>query len=449
MNFSRADRLTFYQIFSVAIFMAGTVTANVQNSSVVPAVLIHNQQRAIIDTLKPFVQSGISEFLLCGDPSDGTIDIAQTYLESACRRVALDNRQDDNDGSYYTHICSTVKTKFPTAEFCLIYDGQWLAHNVNNLLEFCARVHKEQCPVYWVKLATHGVDEDSYTPSLIRCGNSVEFVGVINPVPARTMVEKVSSDIYFEWNRIQWGIINSKNMFTDDKEKLLHEYSKNPHDPHVVFSLAHIYETLNDLYTAYNFYMLRSGMQDNTEEDYLTSYRLAIILDKILKDKNDWSLQYRYLLQAHEARPWRAEPLVKIAQHYWREGNNQLAFLFAQQASQLKYPQQDTMAIEHQAYDYTPFDILGITGWYLQEFEIGESALRTALSIQPWDNHLTQNLDFYIKRKESLTNSDQKKDPRIPAGFGVDFHDSMRHGFAYNYDTVENDPFLKKLRKKK
>jgi hypothetical protein len=103
------------------------------------------------------------------------------------------------------------------------------------------------------------------------------------------------------------------------------------------------------------------------------------------------------------------------------------------------------MAIDRQAYEYSPYDILGITGWYIGEFEAGEQALRKVLNIQPYNNHLKNNLEYYIKRKESIARSEHT-DKRIPAGFGVNFHDSMKHGFAYKYDTIEQDPFLQRIK---
>ena len=53
---------------------------------------------------------------------------------------------------------------------------------------------------------------------------------------------------------------------------------------------------------------------------------------------------------------------------------------------------------------------------------------------------------FLCQTQRIIKKQRTKKDPRIPAGFGVDFHDSMKHGFAYDHDNIENDPFLKKLK---
>ena len=45
----------------------------------------------------------------------------------------------------------------------------------------------------------------------------------------------------------------------------------------------------------------------------------------------------------------------------------------------LPYPANDTLFVEKEAYEYTRHDILGQCGWYVNEFEIGEKAVREAI----------------------------------------------------------------------
>ena len=79
------------KIASIALLIFGITATYSHCSSLVPAVLIHNQQQGITDSLKPFLASGVTEFLLCGDATDGTIDIAKNFLESAGAQIAIDN----------------------------------------------------------------------------------------------------------------------------------------------------------------------------------------------------------------------------------------------------------------------------------------------------------------------------------------------------------------------
>ena len=72
-------------------------------------------------------------------------------------------------------------------------------------------------------------------------------------------VKKAPQEIYFEWNRIQCGISTSKKMFTDNIEKLLHDTAKILKIPMLFLALPEPMKLLNDLYKAYDFYMLRTA----------------------------------------------------------------------------------------------------------------------------------------------------------------------------------------------
>ncbi|HML19369.1 MAG TPA: glycosyltransferase [Candidatus Dependentiae bacterium] len=416
--------------------------------TIVPIIRINNEQTAIVNTLNPFIEAHIQTFILSGDPADTTFAYAQDFLNKhqACAHVNSNTFEDDS--TYVNYMQTYIKTVIPDADFCLLVNGQWILHDVNSLVNFCSRVKDEQCPVYWIKLYTHGIDQDFYKPCLIRCSTSTLFSGYVDARPDNTdLIQKAPTDIFFEWNRIQWGIANTKRSLEQTLEQLIQAYQAHPDDTNITFNLAQTYESLNDLHTAYTYYMASSLQTPATEIQFIATYKLGQLLDKIAsKHSIDcWDLQYRYYMKAYEMRPWRAEPLVCIAEHFLKEGNHHLAFMHAQQAAQINYPEHDTIAIDRQAYEYNPYDILGITGWYIGEFEIGEQALRKGLQKQPYNNHLKTNLGYYIKRKESIAQSSHK-DPRIPAGFGVDFHDSMKHGFAYNYETIEQDPFLQRIK---
>jgi len=98
----------------------------------------------------------------------------------------------------------------------------------------------------------------------------------------------------------------------------------------------------------------------------------------------------------------RAESLIHIAQHYYAAGDMQLTYLFAQRACELPTPEfaycdEDIKNL----YTYARYDLLGIAAWYVQEFEIGENALKIALTFYPDDARLKSNLQFYLDRKKS------------------------------------------------
>jgi len=138
-------------------------------------------------------------------------------------------------------------------------------------------------------------------------------------------------------------------------------------------------------------------------KDYMEYYDLARKFDKFSgNDPLKWSLALSYYLKSFASDCHRAESLIHIAQHYYAAGDMQLTYLFAQRACELPTPEfaycdEDIKNL----YTYARYDLLGIAAWYVQEFEIGENALKIALTFYPDDARLKSNLQFYLDRKKS------------------------------------------------
>lgn len=137
-------------------------------------------------------------------------------------------------------------------------------------------------------------------------------------------------------------------------------------------------------------------------KDYMEYYELARKLDKFShQDTQQWPLALDYYLKAYASDPNRAEPLIHIAQHYHAAGDMALTYLFAHHACGLPLPEISyTDEDINNIYRYTRYDLLGIAAWYVQEFEIGESAIKIALQFNPDNERLKSNLQFYLDRKK-------------------------------------------------
>lgn len=133
----------------------------------------------------------------------------------------------------------------------------------------------------------------------------------------------------------------------------------------------------------------------NSFSDYYTNAR-QLEMDRSTTDCT-WPLALTYYLKAYCQNPNRAEPLVRIAQHYYSTGENNLTYFFALKACQIPYPEEGTE--EKELYEYTRYDILGICAWYAKEYDVGEAALKKALELNPDDQHFKNNLKYYIERK--------------------------------------------------
>lgn len=133
-------------------------------------------------------------------------------------------------------------------------------------------------------------------------------------------------------------------------------------------------------------------------ETYREMYKLANMLEKAGTDQRAWSLALSYYLKAYSLDQLRAEPLIRIAQHYYETTHdNALTYLFINRACCIPCP--EDMDYEKELYDFTRWDLLGIVSWYMGQYEKGEAAVRKALLYKPDDERLKSNLKFYVDRK--------------------------------------------------
>ena len=169
-----------------------------------------------------------------------------------------------------------------------------------------------------------------------------------------------------------------------------------------MFYLAQTYQFLDDWENAALYYNKRMQMEGWHEEKYMATYRLAIAIEYLMAENNNaytWEQALYYYLKAYGMRPHRVEPLVKIAQYYIATNQKEIAFLFAQRAAQLPYPdpQYDILMVEKYVYDYVRHDLLGQCALGVQEYELGKNAILRALKVEPEQTHLHHNLALYLQ----------------------------------------------------
>jgi glycosyltransferase involved in cell wall biosynthesis len=178
--------------------------------------------------------------------------------------------------------------------------------------------------------------------------------------------------------------------------------------------------------------LLNNFLLYNAQYDYDEYYSIAKQLDEKSSSSHDtWPLALAHYLNAYCQNQDRAEPLVRIAQHYYKAGQNSLAYLFAQNACLIPYDPQKSL--EQELYTYVRYDLIGICAWYLKKYDEGETAIKTALTFHPDDEHLKDNLKFYIKRK---CHEHQKIVGLIPARNESKIIEQCLHALAYYTDAI-------------
>lgn len=289
---------------------------------------------------------------------------------------------------------------FPHAGFILQPDAEWYLHGVQELIDFCEqeKYHVEKHS-FLVDIAS--TDLNFGTQRLLRAQAHLRFGGVVHETITIGTPHKAPKTIYFELRPGRHGMEKTARRWARDKELLMKAHLANPMDSRTAFYLAQTFDCLGDLENAYKYYELRTHLQGWGEEDFMARYRLAIITERMKTEDgcDRWPEALDHYLKAHTMRPTRAEPLIRVANHYLAEGNHACAYIFARRACEIAYPEHDTLFVETEAYDFIRHDILGQSGWYVQEYEVGEQAVRKAIKARENFPHLFKNLSFYVNRR--------------------------------------------------
>lgn len=122
-----------------------------------------------------------------------------------------------------------------------------------------------------------------------------------------------------------------------------------PDNTRYQFYLAQSWRDAKDYELAIVHYKRRIDMGGWKEEVFCSKYEIAKAMEAMSKDWNECMEAY---LQAWEHTPERAEPLYKIGTHYIQEQNWPLAWLFLNQAANLKKPEHLILFIEEPVYQY-------------------------------------------------------------------------------------------------
>lgn len=360
-------------------------------------LMVKDEARVIKDTLKPFVETAknvkdqLSFFIFDTGSTDSTMLIAEKYLkENEIDKYDIKQEPFIDFATSRNRALELSEKTFPSATFMLMLDAEWYLNNVEKLIEFC-KIHKDDyAPSHLIRIIFNS-SLDYYVNRLIRCKSGARFAGEVHEAINNVISEKVPSDCFFTCNPGTYGQEKSRKRWLRDIDKLLKAYEKNPRDPRTMFYLAQTYKCLNDLQNARIWYERRTNTPGWDEENFVARYMLAEVYD----EQGNWDKAICEYLKAFSIRPNRAEPLVKIALHYYRTNEMALCFLFSNRATQIPYPENDILFVEKEFYTYTRYDLLGISAWYVGEYDVGKRAVEMALKEHPEYPHLKKNFSIY------------------------------------------------------
>jgi len=169
-----------------------------------------------------------------------------------------------------------------------------------------------------------------------------------------------------------------------------------PRDARTTFYLAQTYGCLGRVDEAVAHYDARVALGGWREEAFIAALRAA---DHVAaRGPAAWPEAQQRYLAAHALAPHRAEPLVRLAEHWIAAGSYGPGFLFAARAAALPYPP-DLLFVEDALYAWRAHDLAAEAAWYVGEFAAGEAHARAAARAGPADPRLTRAVRFYAHRR--------------------------------------------------
>ncbi|MDR3550508.1 MAG: hypothetical protein P4L31_03785 [Candidatus Babeliales bacterium] len=381
-------------IFFIVLLYAAQIWAD---PLLVVVLMVKDEASVIEQTLQPFVDGGVSDFVIFDTGStDGTQEVvADFFKQHGISSAHIVQEAFIDFATSRNHALQSVEKLFPQATFMLMPDAEWYMHNTQGLLAFCAQHEDDFQNSYLVPIKSTALS--FFVARLIRCKRGVGFVGRVHEVPNHVSTATLPDDVFFEWRPAQKGQEKTAERWKRDRDILLKHHQEEPADARTLFYLAQTYDCLGDWENAYTFYKKRLAINGWDEENFMAQFRLGNVALNLMK-KNDKELcsdAIKQYLKAFSLRPQRAEPLIKIAQYYLDRNEMHLAYVFAARAAQIPYPTKDVLFVEKYMYDFTRYDILGRCAWYVKEYEVGRNAILKALEVEPNAPHLKRNLAFY------------------------------------------------------
>lgn len=167
---------------------------------------------------------------------------------------------------------------------------------------------------------------------------------------------------------------------------LRQDWAEEPDDPRTAFYLARSFEDLGRHVEARDWYRKRLSLRGWDEEAFYTRWRLGCCLRALGANDEACAMFWR----AWAERPWRAEPLVSLAEHYrseqaWTPAWHacQLAFDYAgaRPDGKLVKPVTDRLFVHSEAARWQIAYEASIAAWYVGEAGRGLALTRYLLSL--------------------------------------------------------------------
>ncbi len=251
-----------------------------------------------------------------------------------------------------------------------------------------------------------GKDCLSFTCRLILTHDDVKFEGERHECPNKPSSHHTPESVYFEITPSASGAERSRKRWESDRDYFLGQLIENPKNPRTALYAGLSEKWLGNYQSAYTYLKIRRELHSFVQEDYHALFNLADVTEKLAEQNPEnfsWDEALKYYMEAFALRPHRAEPLVKIAKHYFfNEKKYGLSYLFARRAVELPIPEieKEILPIILDYYTFERWYVLSCCAYYVGEYEMGEEAAHKAIEANPNAPGLYRNLSFYWDKKQ-------------------------------------------------
>ncbi|WP_232677489.1 glycosyltransferase [Nocardioides sp. R-C-SC26] len=170
-------------------------------------------------------------------------------------------------------------------------------------------------------------------------------------------------------------------------EDALREDSDNPR---LQFYLAQSWRDAGEPERALAAYAIRiANPRGWDQERYCALFETARLLEGLQRPVTEVLDAF---LAAHQACPWRAEPLIELARIERLRERYSVALLYARPATKLPLPGGEALFVDSEAYSWRAWDELAISSYWTGRYADGAIAAQKALKVRPDDDRLRANL---------------------------------------------------------
>jgi glycosyltransferase involved in cell wall biosynthesis len=306
----------------------------------------------VLDAVAPYISSWV---IVDTGSVDGTQDVIRKHMAALGIPGEIHERPWRNFGANRSEALDLARGH---GDYIWVIDADDMVTGRPDFSSLTAdsyelRYHDAGTMTYWRK-------------QVFRDGLHWRYQGVVHEFPDcadPTTNQRLEGDYHIESRRL--GARNQDpQKYARDRDLLLAEVTRNPHDARSTFYLAQSYFDLGDFANARDWYGRRAAMGGWEEEVFRSMVRVAESMSNL---NAPWPEVQDAFLRAWEYRPVRAEPLHAIALRYRLDERYVLGYMFARRAVEIPFPEGDVLFVGADVYAWRALDELAVCASRLQK----------------------------------------------------------------------------------